>query len=636
MTDSVRNLLLWAGLTGCLALSAGQAQTSVNVGDLPQAKPLGDSDRFIVCQVVPCPAGTQLNAASLAQIRSYLARAPLQLHVVNNSALKALSATQVNHVIRDGFAAPGDGGAATYDLTTAACSAADNGLQVALNNGGCAITKPAECPVLQLWGGSGDGSTDNTTAWNAAAASDAACLRLSRGIWKFNSKPIWSLPNDGAPHRVTLRGDGPDASTILMHGAVNGPEFQLHGWGEAISISSLSIVTDQNGTNTGLYIRQNTANPWAAIGAMTDITNVTFRGADGYPAPALNVNTKNAWANNVMLQGVSNVNLISVNIQGPSAPVTGSGIWIFGDSAHIPVAINLFGVNIIGIDKGLYYDKYTQGVTVTGSNIVSGNYGIYLADTVAGFATYQLSITTSSFNNATNVELSGGTPWVNISNNTFLNQYANSKGIHIGAASWGVDQLGTTICNNTFTGWNNTDNTTAISIASGLNFDNALTICNNTFDKYGTGIDFGGSSGIRYIGNTFRSNVTTKIKGAGSATNIAGVDAAGQWVFGNGLTTLTTGNPLQLGGAAPTVSGCGTGASVSGTDNKGTITTGSGTVTACSLGFGSAATATPSCILTTSSSGSVPAITTISTTGFTVGLSASLASGGKIYYFCPQ
>ena len=176
MTDSVRKLLLWAGLAGCLALSAGQAQTPVDVGDLAQAKPLGDSDQFIVCQVVPCPAGTQLNVTSLAQIRSYLARAPLQLHVVNNAALKALTATEVNHVIRDGFAAPDDGGAATYDLTTAACSAADNGLQVALKNGGCAITKPAECPVLQLWGGSGDGSTDNTTAWNAAAASDTACL----------------------------------------------------------------------------------------------------------------------------------------------------------------------------------------------------------------------------------------------------------------------------------------------------------------------------------------------------------------------------------------------------------------------------------------------------------------------------
>ncbi len=62
-----------------------------------------------------------------------------------------------------------------------------------------------------------------------------------------------------------------------MHGAVNGPEFQLHGWGEAISISSL-VITIRTARIPGLYIRQNTANPSAAIGAMTDITNVTFRG----------------------------------------------------------------------------------------------------------------------------------------------------------------------------------------------------------------------------------------------------------------------------------------------------------------------------------------------------------------------
>lgn len=83
----------------------------------------------------------------------------------------------------------------------------------------------------------------------------------------------------------------------------------------------------------------------------------------------------------------------------------------------------------------------------------------------------------------------------------------------------------------------------------------------------------------------------------------------------------------------PTVATCGTSPSVAGTDGAGIITTGSGTVTACTLNFSGTLAAAPSCILSTSATTITPAITSVSTSALVIGLSLTLTSG-KIYYQC--
>lgn len=83
----------------------------------------------------------------------------------------------------------------------------------------------------------------------------------------------------------------------------------------------------------------------------------------------------------------------------------------------------------------------------------------------------------------------------------------------------------------------------------------------------------------------------------------------------------------------PTVATCGTSPSVAGTDGAGVITTGSGTVTACTLNFSATLGAAPSCILATSATTITPAITSVSTSALVIGLSLTLTSG-KIYYHC--
>jgi len=87
-------------------------------------------------------------------------------------------------------------------------------------------------------------------------------------------------------------------------------------------------------------------------------------------------------------------------------------------------------------------------------------------------------------------------------------------------------------------------------------------------------------------------------------------------------------------GAVTSVSSCGTGTpSVTGTDMAGTITTGTGSPTACTLTFANKYVNTPVCVVSDDLQTSEPAITTRSNTGFTMTLGAALTSG-HIFYIC--
>jgi hypothetical protein len=105
------------------------------------------------------------------------------------------------------------------------------------------------------------------------------------------------------------------------------------------------------------------------------------------------------------------------------------------------------------------------------------------------------------------------------------------------------------------------------------------------------------------------------------------------------LTYLPTGPNYKAShnvfvGNAPAVSSCGGGSpSVSGTDNAGTITIGTGGITACTLTFASTWAQVPVCRASTSTTTAFASVTAASATAITIGLSASLASG-NIYYDC--
>jgi hypothetical protein len=86
--------------------------------------------------------------------------------------------------------------------------------------------------------------------------------------------------------------------------------------------------------------------------------------------------------------------------------------------------------------------------------------------------------------------------------------------------------------------------------------------------------------------------------------------------------------------AAATVTSCGTAPSLTGSDNAGTITVGSGvSVTGCTLTFGTAYTNAPSCVISDNSVAINGDISSVNNSSVTFGFSASLG-GGKVYYIC--
>lgn len=93
-------------------------------------------------------------------------------------------------------------------------------------------------------------------------------------------------------------------------------------------------------------------------------------------------------------------------------------------------------------------------------------------------------------------------------------------------------------------------------------------------------------------------------------------------------------SPVGSDGTPGTPTSCGTSPSVSGTDMAGTITVGTGVVTACTLPFSSTLAVAPKCQVTSNSLTVTASITSISTSSLVIGLSATLP-GGLITYFCP-
>lgn len=108
---------------------------------------------------------SQLDALTAANVQ----------HVANNSALKLLTGVSGMAVIRDGFSAARDGGWGYYTWVETNCVSPDDGAFVQpTNQTGCwAADFSVFRPNPKVWGAVGDGSTDDTTAVQAAVTSRA-------------------------------------------------------------------------------------------------------------------------------------------------------------------------------------------------------------------------------------------------------------------------------------------------------------------------------------------------------------------------------------------------------------------------------------------------------------------------------
>src|SRR4051794_21700708 len=167
----------------------------------------------------------QLNRAEYA-VEGNTAIAGPDAAVPNNAALKNVQGNVGKHLMRLGFRAPGDGGAATYNWSAGSCTAPDDGAQIQPRSGtGCWIADiSAVRPVPEVWGAVGDGAT------NDAAAINAALTYLASGGGKLyaraGSKYGVSATIDLKPD-VCLVGAGIDKSQIILLDAAVAPVVNM-------------------------------------------------------------------------------------------------------------------------------------------------------------------------------------------------------------------------------------------------------------------------------------------------------------------------------------------------------------------------------------------------------------------------
>ena len=90
---------------------------------------------------------------------------------------------------------------------------------------------------------------------------------------------------------------------------------------------------------------------------------------------------------------------------------------------------------------------------------------------------------------------------------------------------------------------------------------------------------------------------------------------------------------MSTSGTAPTFTSCGTTPAITGDDNTGTITVGTGVVTACTIAFNATWNAAPACVLSTSSAAIGSSVSAVSVTAVTFTFAADL-SAGTVYYQC--
>lgn len=290
---------------------------------------------------------------------------------------------------------------------------------------------------------------------------------------------------------------------------------------------------------------------------------------------------------------------------------------IFGQSRADHVFLFSDGANNTGLSIGTLT---AQPLVFGTSNAEVGRFGsngFFGVGTTTPGTLFSIGSSTS-FINLNNVGTSTFSKGINLAAGCFA-----VNGICVGGSSGSL--TGTTGQNAYFSGTNTAVGTSTIftSTASKVGIGTTTPVAELTVNppvNTSDALDVANSVGS----TTFRSGTSDAVTdtfGIASSTgqNEFGVDSAGHnWT----------------GGLTPTLTSCGGGTpAVTGDDNSGTITLGTGLTSACTLTFKSTWAQTPTCSASADAAGAAGEVTAISTTAVTFGVTVGNA-GGKVYYTC--
>jgi len=373
------------------------------------------------------------------------------------------------------------------------------------------VAQSKDCPSIMDYAGINTGMGDNSTAFNAVVAAQTSgkvCVYFPPGNYAFTNSISYTFPSSTGGS-ITIKGAGADLTnltfnkpsasllTIIFQGPYNSAHVRDMTIASAIAASS----------NTGLFFSQGVStvsNP--ANSALSDVTGVTFRGADGYVVT-------DGWSTGVLVSSVSNVNFTNDVWVGPSAGTV--GVLLQGTSTALGVVYQFQGCTFNYINIGIEYAQWVQGVTVAQSNFTGGVDGILTPASQAGLD--ELLVYGNQFNVSGNgIFLSTGVESAQIFGNIFL--VPNSaNGIFMSFAGNNV------IANNTFEPANGSPAGNNGLVISGTinNWPNVIT--GNSFNQMKSdGIQLGsGSTGNNVQSNAYFGN-GTNIVNAGSGNTIGG------------------------------------------------------------------------------------------------------------------
>ncbi|HEY4471396.1 MAG TPA: glycosyl hydrolase family 28-related protein, partial [Stellaceae bacterium] len=185
--------------------------------------------------------GAALALASTAAIYPappILKRAELGFAVSTNAALQNLKSTEFTSAWRMGYYGADDSPRMIYTSTSAACSLnsgnGDGGSQIKLADGNCAVaTFGGNHPSVRVFGAKGDGSNDDTPAFQAyvnwLAQNGAGRLVIPRGYYCIKTGPITT-----SQQGISFEGENRYGATVMDACGADVSIFNLSGTNDAI------------------------------------------------------------------------------------------------------------------------------------------------------------------------------------------------------------------------------------------------------------------------------------------------------------------------------------------------------------------------------------------------------------------
>jgi hypothetical protein len=396
------------------------------------------------------------------------------------------------------------------------------------------------------------------TAWVASLSGKSGCADFSAGVFKFSGPANASL---AAGQTISIRGSGKEVTEFWF--TTGGFEITLApgafpGYANSASfnLQDGTVTATGAGTSTGVFLRGSTT---IANGARTSIIqNVSFRGHTG----------SDYFLNEVTASDVTSVTLSNVDIYGLYGTNThGNGVSYIGTSAATsPTVLTLINTQILFKNVGVNAQGYIQAVNILDSNITDVGTGV----TCNAPATIEVycNIINSQIDAVRHAAVYTNMQSSFISGNLF---YTGRAGIVAGDAVLQFISSGSNIIQGNIFTCPGSPSASGVDISDASQTGNVIN--NNLFMNCAPDLVIGSTitGGTTFIGNSHL--------GGGSVTsgNRSGLSEAS--------VDLMRSPKFISNGGTPTLSSCGTGSTISGTDEYGAVTVGTGAPTSCTVVF---------------------------------------------------